>query len=278
MDAQAAEVIERRLSEADEAALRHAVRALEEPSLTIRIANALGKPVELTLNHLPAPVRSTIDMASEKSLKVAMRAARATLMGKRGFCGGVFRTRAWHRAAVATSGAVGGAGGFATLAFELPVTTTLMLRSIAAIARAEGEDLRDPGTQMACLQVFGLGSTSEQTGASDSAYFASRAAMARGVREAVTYITAHGAHTGPPLKRLVAIIAKRFGVTVSQKAAAQAAPILGALGGASLNLMFIAHFQDLAQGHFTVRRLERTYGAETVRRHYDRIRAELAND
>jgi hypothetical protein len=31
------------------------------------------------------------------------------------------------------------------------------------------------------------------------------------------------------------------------------------------NLLFIDHFQDVARGHFIVRRLERAYGAETVR-------------
>ena len=31
------------------------------------------------------------------------------------------------------------------------------------------------------------------------------------------------------------------------------------------------HFQDMARGHFTVRRLERIYGTEAVRRAYERI-------
>jgi len=29
--------------------------------------------------------------------------------------------------------------------------------------------------------------------------------------------------------------------------------------------MFMNHFQDVSRGHFTVRRLERRYGAEVVR-------------
>ena len=40
----------------------------------------------------------------------------------------------------AASGAAGGAFGLASLPVELPVSTTIMLRSIADIARAEGED------------------------------------------------------------------------------------------------------------------------------------------
>jgi hypothetical protein len=49
-------------------------------------------------------------------------------------------------------------------------------------------------------------------------------------------------------------------VVVSQKLAADVIPVVGALGGAAVNAAFIDHFQMLARGHFTVRRLERIYG------------------
>ena len=42
-------------------------------------------------------------------------------------------------------------------------------------------------------------------------------------------------------------------------------------GGAVINLLSIDHFQDMSRGHFTVRRLERQYGTEAVRRVYERI-------
>jgi hypothetical protein len=69
------------------------------------------------------------------------------------------------------------------------------------------------------------------------------------------------AEGGPVLVRLVTQIAARFGVVVTQKFAAQAVPIVGALGGAAVNYAFIDHFQEIAREHFTVRRLERRYGA-----------------
>ena len=49
--------------------------------------------------------------------------------------------------------------------------------------------------------------------------------------------------------------------------------VVGAVGGAAVNLAFIEHFHSLARGHFTVRRLERVYGAEAVRAEYDRLEA-----
>ena len=38
---------------------------------------------------------------------------------------------------------------------------------------------------------------------------------------------------------------------------------------------FINHFQDVAKGHFTVRRLERLYGKEKIRFEYDLIASNI---
>jgi EcsC protein family len=64
-------------------------------------------------------------------------------------------------------------------------------------------------------------------------------------------------------------------LVVTQKVAAQALPVVGALGGAAVNYAFIEHFQEVARGHFTVRRLERLYGPDEIRTEYDRIAQQL---
>jgi hypothetical protein len=69
--------------------------------------------------------------------------------------------------------------------------------------------------------------------------------------------------------QLVARIAQRLGVAVTDKAAAQLVPVLGAAGGAAVNALFVNHYQDVARAHFTVRRLEREHGEDDVRRAYD---------
>ena len=74
------------------------------------------------------------------------------------------------------------------------------------------------------------------------------------------------------LVRRVAEIASRLGLVVTQKVAAQALPVVGALGGAVVNTAFMDHYQDVAHAHFTVRRLERTYGKLAVRSAYEQIR------
>jgi hypothetical protein len=179
-----------------------------------------------------------------------------------------------HKMAVAASGAAGGALGLVALTWELPVSTTLMLRSIADIAAAEGENPRQIETKLACLMVFALGSTrNDSDNAAESGYFAARAALASAVSEAAKYLAEKGVTKGgaPAVVRLIALIASRFGIVVSEKAAAQAVPIIGAAGGALINTIFIGHYQDMARGHFIVRRLEKIHGLEPVRRAYDRL-------
>jgi hypothetical protein len=98
--------------------------------------------------------------------------------------------------------------------------------------------------------------------------------LARGLVEVADFALDKGAirEGAPFLVRFLTQIASRFGVVVSQKIAAQTVAVVGAVGGAAVNLAFIEHFQEVARGHFTVRRLERVYGAEIVRAEYDRLK------
>src|SRR5690606_4556059 len=107
----------------------------------------------------------------------------------------------------------------------------------------------------------------------EAGYFTTRAALAQAVQAAARHVSQHGvAGTGAPaVIKLITEIAARFSITVSEKAMAQAVPVVGALGGATVNTLFITHFQDMGRGHFTVRRLERQYGEEIVREAYRRL-------
>jgi hypothetical protein len=247
-------------------ALRHAVAALEHPSLAARLTNMVGKPIELIGYALPDAASNAISAATSKALEAALKVALATIRGKPRD-----GSRLLHKALATASGAAGGAFGLISLPVELPVSTIIILRSIADIAKSEGEDLSDPDAALSCIQVFALGGRTGSDDASESGYFAVRALFAKSVTEAARYVAERGvAEQGAPvLVRFLALVASRFGVVVSQKVVAQAVPVIGALGGAAVNYAFIEHFQDVARGHFTVRRLERTYGKELVRKEYD---------
>jgi hypothetical protein len=257
------------LSGADLEALRAAVAALERQSFAGRIARVAGRQMGLATRPLPPQFREMATQAAEKALSAALNVALSSLEG-----GPRGDTTRLHRRLAAVAGGVGGAVGLASLPFELPVSTTIMLRSIADIARNEGENLRHPETGLACLEVFALGHAEDNV--LEGGYLAVRGLLAKAVTDASRHLAARGlAQEGAPaLARLVSQLAARFGMIVSQKAAAQAVPIIGAVSGAAINLAFTEHFQTMARGHFAMRRMERIYNPVLVRAEYARIARE----
>ncbi|MBX3717902.1 MAG: EcsC family protein [Burkholderiales bacterium] len=257
------------LTKADLADLKRAKALLENPGLAAKLSSMLGSPVEKGVKMLPAAWQRGVHKATEAALMKALEVA-VTSLGERPRSASQDR---FHRVAAAASGAAGGAFGLAALSWELPLSTTLMLRSIADIAASEGENPRHLETKLACLTVFALGSTKDRRdNATESGYFAARAALASAVTEASAHLAKRGLSKSgaPALVRLVAAIGARFGIVVSEKAAVQAIPIIGAAGGAMVNTVFIGHYQDMARGHFIVRRLEKIHGAEPVRAAYEK--------
>ncbi|MGB8338546.1 MAG: EcsC family protein [Burkholderiales bacterium] len=246
--------------------LKRAKALLENPGLAAKITNLLGSPLEKGLARLPAKISDGVQKAAHASLmkatNVAVRSLDSSIKPE--------SSDGFHKIAATISGAAGGMFGLAALAIELPVSTIIMLRSISDIARSEGEDISDMDTKLSCLSVFALGGKSVSDDASETGYFAARTAMASAVSEAAKYLARKGAvdASAPAVVRLISLIASRFGIVVSEKAAAQAVPIIGAVAGAMINSIFIDHFQDMARGHFIVRRLERKYGEDVVQLAY----------
>jgi len=246
--------------------LRTAKRLLDTPSLAAKISSFVGAPIEKGFALLPKKWNEVVNDATRKSIETALDVALWTMDHSQAES----PSNWWHKLAVGTTGAAGGAFGLAALAIELPVSTTIMLRSIADIARSQGENLKMPEARLECMQVLALGGGSKSDDGSETGYFAARAAMAKAVSDAIQHMARYGLSQkgAPAVIRLIALIASRFSIVVSEKAAAQAVPVLGAFGGAAINTLFIDHFQDMGKGHFIVRRLERVHGREEVKRIY----------
>ena len=249
--------------------LEGAVAALERPTWAMRIVNLIGMPIEAATKLLPAKAGAIVSRATTKAVRKALVAAVSTMGKKHGGA----PSKWLHRAAVAGSGGVGGFFGLPGLAVELPISTVIMLRAIADIARSEGEDLDSAEGQLACVQVFALGGPGPADDVSETAYYTVRIALAKALSEAAELIAARGiAEEGAPVVvRLIARIAARFDLVVSEKVAAQAVPVVGAATGAAINLLFVNTFQRTASGHFVVRRLERKYGLDVVKSAYEAI-------
>ena len=159
-------------------------------------------PVEKLLGWLPDPIQGQIDRVAEPMrCRMALRVAVKTMDDET-------REAPWnlsHKVAATMSGVTGGMFGAPALFAELPVTTVIIMRSIADIARSKGEDLSDPRVRLACLEVFALGSGGKQAPA-DAAeemrqgaraeegyvrttYFLARAAMAQQVTAAAEVLS-----------------------------------------------------------------------------------------
>jgi hypothetical protein len=251
---------------ADLSDLGQAKALLENPGIAIKIMNLLGAPIEKGYSLLPEGWQGKIGEMTRAALSRTVHTAIVTMRD----APGSGPSNMWHQVAVAATGGIGGFFGLLALAAELPISTTIMLRSIADVARSQGEAIRTIESKMACIEVFALGGAAKSDDAAESGYYAIRAALAQTVTRAAEYIAQKGlAEEGAPaLVRLIVQVAERFSVQVSEKAAAQAVPAIGAVGGALINTVFIDHFQAMARGHFIVRRLERRYGARRVEAAY----------
>jgi hypothetical protein len=253
------------LNEAARAELERAVARLEQVSLAARLASTVGTPVEALKARLPNAVQGMLDGAVRRALSTAMGAALRSDPSRQP----PMLSALWfHRGMAAASGVAGGAFGLPGTLMELPVSTTLLLRQIAAVAAENGEDLSQPNIAAECLKVFALGGRDPRDDAAESGYFAVRLALAEALKTAVGRGLA-----GAVMPGFLGAIAARFGGPVALKLSAQAAPLIGAAAGAAVNIAFLEHFRGIAEGHFTVRRLEREHGKDQVRIAYEAIQA-----
>lgn len=246
--------------------LINAKALLENPGIAAKITNIIGKPIEKGFELLPDKWNNKIGELTKAALTTAINTALLTMKD----VSEEEASNKWHKLAVAISGAVGGAFGLPALAIELPISTTIMMRSIADIARSEGEAINNIEAKIACIEVFALGGPNKSDDATESGYFAIRGGLAKAVTDATKYLTKKSlAEEGAPvLVRLISKVANRFNIQITEKVAGQAVPGIGAVAGAIINTLFIDHFQDMARGHFIVRRLERKYGKEIVKETY----------
>jgi len=252
--------------------LLYARTLLENPGLAVKITNAVGTPIEKAFDLLPRNWTDVVHRSTQRALEIAVNSALLTLRRK--------NTRqaanTLHKFMAAGLGAAGGFWGLPALSVELPASTTVMLRSIADIARSELHDLEDAAVKVACLEVFALGGPSEADDGAETGYFAVRAGLAKTINDAVQYIAAKGLSekSAPALVRVISQISSRFGLQVTEKMAAQSLPLLGAVGGAVINSLFIDHFQNMARGHFIILRLEKIYGRQTIEEIYKSLKGE----
>jgi hypothetical protein len=201
-----------------------------------------GSLLQSGLNRLPAGIKDAVAERAREGLELGFRTAILGLQpdaAKRAATGS-------YKIGGMASGFVGGFGGLATTLAELPVTTMLIMRSVADIARAEGLPLDDPEVRAACIEIFAFGGPLEEDDDADLAFWGARIA-------------------GREMAALVVGAAARYAPTLMTKLAAQAVPLIGGAVGAGLNLLYMEFYQRMARVVFALLPLERRHGRAEVR-------------
>ncbi|MDB6175906.1 EcsC family protein [Paracoccus sp. Z330] len=216
---------------------RLARRYVDAGGLGMELLSIVGTSAETLIERLPGFVRSRMDGLTRMALRRAFSVACSSRR--------VLRDRGdwFNRMTSTVSGAAGGAGGIAGAMVELPVTVTLLLRSMLDIAAEHGLDPDSEEVQLECLRIFASAGPMEDDDDVDLGLLAARLSI-----------------TGQTVQGVIARVAPRLSVSLAQKLAAQAAPIFGAVAGASINYTFARYYQEVARVHFGLLRLGRETG------------------
>jgi uncharacterized membrane protein YeaQ/YmgE (transglycosylase-associated protein family) len=273
--------------------IREAAAFFEDPGYFVHAMNWMGVPFEYAQRRLPQKAREVLSRATKAAVEKALQVSIKTMPGgavSKSFGQATEDSRKsglLHTLAAGAVGAIGGGFGMLALPLELPAVTVVMLRSIAEIAQNYGNNLEEIETRLECLYVFSLGGRSEAPNSGEemeSAYYASRLAFGEMIKTASAFIAGSSVKevlaalengTAPVLGKLVGEIASQLEVRVSKKVVAQAAPVIGAVGGASINALFMNYFQDCARFHFGLRKLERGKGYDATHALFDEARREF---
>lgn len=216
---------------------RLARRYLDAGGLGMELMAIVGDSAEGLISRLPDFVRSRLDRITRAALNRAFGAAAGSrrVLGDRG--------EWFNRMASTVSGAAGGVGGLPGALIELPVTVTLLVRAMLDIAAEHGLDPDSDEVRLECLRIFAAAGPMSDDDATDLGLLAARLSV-----------------TGQTVQGLISRVAPRLSVSLGQKLAAQAAPIFGAVVGASINYTFARYYQELARVHFGIMRLSHETG------------------
>src|ERR1700689_853954 len=176
-------------SQIDHTALKQAVKSLENPNFAARLADYAGIPVNRVLGILPKIANNQLGALVRSAVMKSLDVAIDTLEDEP-----PPTPATWFSSFLAgVTGGVSGLVGFAALPVALPLTTTFMLRAIAAIARHEGEDLTQIEARLACLEVFAFGAKRPAGQQIDIGYYAARALLSKYTNEIAAFVAERGA-------------------------------------------------------------------------------------
>jgi len=230
---------------------------LSSRSALMGFISILGNLVHQGFRRLPEGWRDDIVHKIHETLEFALKVSIARMDDQPGRKSSGGR----YTAIAVATGAGGGAFGLASVLAELPITTGLILRSIADIGRSCGERLDDPEFRATCVEVFAYGTPLDEED------------------EEIAFILARvGAiESASKISELVGKIAVRYAATLAPKIAAMSVPVTGAVLGAGVNWAYMNFYQSVARVLFMLLLIERKHDPAQVRSCFSSLVRELRN-
>lgn len=209
-------------------------------SFGVQLLGLLNRQTDALMDRLPENARGTVEQVTIAGLETAMTLASGT------------RAVVDHKsdrvntAATAVSGVIGGFGGLATSLAELPITVTLLMRALQAIAREHGFDPDSMQSRKDCLLAFAA------------------EGPLRSVEQGVdlNFLAARSTLNGVNVYIGIGLIAPKLAAVLGRKLAAQTIPVFGAATAAATNYAYTGYYQNMAHVVFGLRRLSEDTGVD----------------
>lgn len=224
--------------------------------LLMKLINLAAGKLESGLAVLPASTQKQLNDVIRLALNTSYEAAARTNVDTDSN-GIVSRTVSKlsgdkaHKAAALATGAAGGLGGIGTTVVEIPVTISLIFRSVQNIAAQYDEDPTSLEVKLECIKVFGSGAISGDADGIDTGFVGAKIVI-----------------TGGAAEKLIASVTPKFAAMMTNKLAAQTVPVLGAITGAGINYTFVDYYQQMAHVRFGLRKIIRNSQAGLVQEHF----------
>jgi len=232
--------------------LAHRARKSHGPLM--KLVNFAGTKAENLLSSLPDAIKDTIQETTTIALEQIYNGA--SIGSRSRFTPNVGQSG--HAIASIVTGAAGGFVGLSTAIVELPLTISIIFAAIQKAARKNGFDPDQEEIRRECLLVFGAGDPLDSSDdGSNTSFLASRIII-----------------NGATAQSIIASVAPRLAVVLTEKLASQALPLLGSVTGATINYAFTSYYQELAEIRFALLRLAKAHGEDRVRLSFNAAAAE----
>lgn len=248
--------------------LARAVLFLEKTGLSGKYSTLNSGKLDRAISLLPNTVKRRITLSIKKSTDICLHFILRPTPGAR-----PHRPRRKIGLLLASiGGGLGGALGVSGAFIELPILMALILRSITETALYYGEDLTTFEGRLACVEVLTLGGRPRPR-SSRVSFYSTRNELAHLAGYSSYFFVERrlSAASAPLLNQLLTETSRRLGFALSERVLVGALPLVGAVTGSVVSLVFLRHFQNVATAHFTIRKLERMYGKTLIQRHYHDI-------